>query len=341
MEDSKIRYSVVAYFDLLGFSSHLEIGANDLRTTIGKEAITRLTNLDDIIEKIVVEEKKLPQFYPKEMFCKIINDSIILGIDLPNELLPETGQLVKTNFIEDWTSYLEKDITSIDVSKSFDDKQNDIVKNLMLFIGLTARMHIALSEKENKLYFPGIKTIISSGYRLQYISHEGEDFLSANFAFSNAYLAESKLHGAKLFIDENILRMISLNKIGISIIRTSWFINDLKKYDPFEKTEPIYGEFPKPREGTKEEVILFRKTYTFREMNSIRLAYLSFADVLIPYISGGKIFRGNGMFKDIFSEITKTQTKEEIFDHFQFMDIMVLSIEFDIENMFNVFRNEV
>lgn len=34
-EDEEVRYCVTAVLDLLGFSGHLEIAGNDLRTSIG------------------------------------------------------------------------------------------------------------------------------------------------------------------------------------------------------------------------------------------------------------------------------------------------------------------
>jgi hypothetical protein len=45
----QVKYCVTAVIDLLGFSSHLETGGNDLRTNIGQEAIKRLQILEDAL----------------------------------------------------------------------------------------------------------------------------------------------------------------------------------------------------------------------------------------------------------------------------------------------------
>jgi hypothetical protein len=40
-----------------------------------------------------------------------------------------------------------------------------------------------------------------------------EDYFSANFSFSNAYLAEQQLKGARLFIDNYILQITAVPRL--------------------------------------------------------------------------------------------------------------------------------
>ena len=81
--------------DLLGFSAHLEIGNNDVRTTIGREAITRLEILEEAIRLMRIELDAVPIAYPTTISYERINDAIVLSVDLPDFIAPGVGQTVK------------------------------------------------------------------------------------------------------------------------------------------------------------------------------------------------------------------------------------------------------
>jgi hypothetical protein len=72
-QGSDVKYCVTAMIDLLGFSSHLEIGSYDLRTTIGKQAVNRLENLEKAIALSNGERKKYRKYYPQIYSTRRIN----------------------------------------------------------------------------------------------------------------------------------------------------------------------------------------------------------------------------------------------------------------------------
>ena len=57
-ESKEVVYCVTAIIDLLGFSSHLEVGSGDIRTTIGQQAIGRLQTLADSLDHLEREKSK-------------------------------------------------------------------------------------------------------------------------------------------------------------------------------------------------------------------------------------------------------------------------------------------
>ena len=100
-----VRYCVTAVIDLLGFASHLEVGGADVRTTIGQEAITRLQILEQAIRLMEEERQKRAQEYPVQpLFYRRINDCILLVADLPNYLLPHTGDTVRSGMTSEHSS---------------------------------------------------------------------------------------------------------------------------------------------------------------------------------------------------------------------------------------------
>jgi len=80
--DPQVKYCVTAVLDLLGFSSHLEVGRNDLRTKIGTEAIRRLQILEESLQLLQKDRAGYENGYPADFYATRINDSIILTLDL-------------------------------------------------------------------------------------------------------------------------------------------------------------------------------------------------------------------------------------------------------------------
>ena len=306
MKNSDIKYCITSFTDLLGFSNHLEIG-NDLRTKIGQEVINRLNFLENSIERFMEEKKKYSQYYPMNINFKRINDSLIFTIDLPEFITPRIGEIAKEGItVEEMQQYFPDQ--NFDTFEEFDtayrDKVTQSILELTQFIGLVARIHSFINRKENDSYFPGAKTVISSGYRKSFItSTNEEDYFSANFSFSNAYIAESLLKGAKLFIDNNILRLLGLNQYTKNILKIASFIHKQDRFDPFDDSLESLDKVYKYKQGNAIEVNLFRKEYLFRELNPQPLAFLQLFPTFLPYLVGEKTLRTNKSEKYLFRQI--------------------------------------
>lgn len=208
--DPQVKYCVTAVIDLLGFSSHLEIGGNDLRTNIGQEAIKRLQILEDALRLMNDEKSLCKDEYPKEFYATRINDALILTLDLPSFLTPSIGESIKRGISANEIDQFF-DLDSLGSEEEFEQvyiaRLSQEVTDLIRFVGLIARLHHYVNRKENSAFFPGAKTVVATGYRRTFLVNGKEDFLAANFSFSNAYLAEKQLHGAKLFLDNNIAEL--------------------------------------------------------------------------------------------------------------------------------------
>src|SRR4051812_12343908 len=81
-----LRFCVTANLDLLGFSRHLEVGNNDLRTKIGIEALKRLSRLDRVVDLFINESKRCKAEYGGPFMTALryvrVNDAIIATLDL-------------------------------------------------------------------------------------------------------------------------------------------------------------------------------------------------------------------------------------------------------------------
>lgn len=311
-----VIYCVTAFIDLLGFSSHLEIG-NDLRTQIGQEAVKRLGTLEKAVDLIKQEAKKVKKLFPENLNFQRINDAIILTIDLPEFLTPSIGESVRRGMTGNEINkyFKEEDLETEEKFKSaYINLINESTGALLRFIGLVSRIHSYINRKENENYYPGAKTVIATGFRKSFITSENkEDFFSANFSFSNAYVAEGILKGAKFYIDNYILQMLANNSYSKNIMRYAVYVNDQYNYDPLEDYEDVlYIPNPK-REGESIEVQIFRKKYLFREMNSFPLAYLQLLPDLLPYLEGTKKIRNKKhLFMRVFNDIKESKSKEEL-----------------------------
>jgi len=333
MENNDIKYCVTSFTDLLGFSSHLEIG-NDLRTRIGQEAINRLQILEKCIDLFLAEKKNYSKYYPKNINYKRINDSLILTIDLPELLTPRIGEMVKSGItvgeIEHY--FVEQELESYETfENAYKEKLTQSVIELSQFIGLVARIHSFINRKENEGYYPGAKTIIATGFRKSYFPKTNkEDPFSANFSFSNAYIAETVLKGQKLFVDNNVLQILSENQYIKNVLKISSFFHEQYSFDPFDDKDSSQDNIKKYKKGNVTEVTLFRKKYLFRELNPIPLAYIQLFPNFLPYLSGKKRLINNGnqkyVFRKQFYHFKNTVSSEEIYRN---------------SSQFNFFRNDL
>jgi hypothetical protein len=342
---SEIKYCVTAFIDLLGFASHLEIGA-DLRTNIGEQAILRLDNLSNAMRMVSNEQQNCPEHYPESFDLKRINDALVITMDLPDHLKPEIGH-ARRKAISD--KHFEEILAQEDniPTEEGDDVTNMTTKylkslkadtrDLFLFCGLVSRIFNYIKYQESAMTFPGPRGVVSTGYRKMYTGTGGEqDYLSANFAFSNAYIAESKLKGAgsSIFFDNNILQLLALDNISKNFLRYSLFVATDSDFDPTKDYEdPLY--LPINREIKKEiEVELLRKKYIFRETNPRVMAFFQILNYLEPYMNGHKPFQSLKLFSKVLSSLTVLKSIEEIKDKpIGFFNLLYTDISRDIREV--------
>ncbi|MEX2633674.1 MAG: hypothetical protein WD267_06545 [Balneolales bacterium] len=289
-----VKFCAAAVIDLLDFSSHLEVGGSDLRTTVGAEAIERLEYLREAQHLIDAERKKRPDYYSDSFGMIRINDALILTIDLPDFLKPSIGDIVKRGTsLGEFDEYFNMDKYYDDDEEGearfladYEKKRIETSRDLTKFVGLVARVHSFISKKENEQIYPGPRTVVCSGFRRPLKNEDKLDHLSANFAFSNAYTAERHLHGTKLFVDTNILEMISSDKFSRNVIRKASFE---RSRVPKAYLNPKWEFDSTPSSLVQREEIkvsLFRKTYHFLELDSSRVEYLQSVAHLYTVLKG-------------------------------------------------------
>lgn len=293
--------------DLVGFSSHLEAGAYDLRTSIGEQAVERLKSLEDAIELLELEQTKYADFYPAGLSYQRVNDSIFLTVDLPDVLTPSIGDAIRKGMssIEIGEIFTEEELKDEDTfKKAYYGLFSKSVIPLAQFIGLVARLHSHINIEEKSRYFPGAKTVVATGFRKQFIGkNKKEDFLSANFSFTNAYLAEPQLKNAGLYVDNNALQMLCSNRFAGNIVRFSSFMPQENRFDPFDEYEDLFYLPSDFIISQPVEVQIFRKNFVFRQMLPKSLGYLQILSKIMPYLNGEKEPNLSHMFKSLFEDI--------------------------------------
>lgn len=285
-----IKYCVTAIIDLLGFSSHLKLGHHDLRTNIGKQAIDRLQILEKAVAMFEAEMQHSKSEYPENLKYIRINDALILTIDLPTFLTPPIGKAMSTgpSTMELGEYFSENELESEEIFlEAYTKKVLNSTESLSSFLGLIARLHIYINSRENDNFFPGAKTVISTGYRKPFFNLSNkEDYFSANFSFTNAYLAQEKLKNSKLYVDNYILHLLAANPFVKNLIRFAHFTRSEPIFNPFEDYEdPFYL----PTSYIKTEYVcvnILSRDFNFREMNPNPLVYLQILRRLHPYLIG-------------------------------------------------------
>ena len=306
-QDDGLRYCVTAVTDLQGFSNHLESAGSDLRTSIGLEAVKRLELLDRSLELVAAERATSARDYPDVFHSIRINDAIVLTLDLPELLKPPVGDSVRRGF------------SGSDISRFFDiDKLPDEeafvsaysarllsdVRELILFIGMLARLHLYVNRMESGAFFPGARTVVASGYRRLMPTQRPEEFLSANFSFSNACLAEKSLHGSAFYVDDNVSRLLCANRFARNLIRFSCYVPGLTHFDPYDDHEDVLGAKAPRSRTTPVQVPLFRKLFEFRQLDPVPLAHLQVVPRLATYLEGAEQPAPGGQAIDAFARKT-------------------------------------
>lgn len=294
MEDT--IFSITAHMDLLGFSSHLILGNYDIRTKIGCGAIERLKVIENAIDLFEKEKAKFPEIYPinSNLSYFRFNDSLFLGIDLREDIIPRIGEVNLTGGVS--ISYFEKmtkkKLGSKNSTKKFYEFYAQIGFEVAKFVGLVSRIHNFINAKERENNFPGCRTVISSGLRKKYIDRSGkDDFLSANFSLANAYLTNKKgkkeeISGSGLYLEDNVARAIRYDEYCKSILSHSKYINKLEYADPYENSIMLYDTYLIL--AKKIKILLFEKEYCYRNLNSNVLSIFQLLPPLKKYLEGEK-----------------------------------------------------
>lgn len=313
-ESQEVKYCVTAVIDLLGFSKHLEIGRNDLRTNIGREAVNRLQTLEKALQLMDAERVTCRKEYPKKFYRTRINDAIILSLDLPNFLTPSVGEFVKRGF-----SALEMikhfDVEAIDSDEVFDQvygaRISQDTTDLIKFVGLVARLHAFINSQEDRAFLPGAKTIIATGYRRPFFTNKREDFLSANFSFSNAYEADKHLHGPNMYLDNNIAQLLYSNRFARNLLRFACYVRRSELFDPFGDYDDVLSLSGQTVVKLQPiEMALFRVSFSFRELDPAPLAYLQVIGRLSKYLDGKEETQAKNLWLGIFEAIQNGPTAD-------------------------------
>jgi hypothetical protein len=288
-DDDAVRYCVTAITDLQGFSNHLEIGGSDLRTSIGLEAVKRLEVLDRSLELIASERATSAREYPSSFHCIRINDAIIITLDLPELLKPPVGDSVRRGFSgNDIARFFDLDQLPDEEAfmSAYKTRLAGDVRELVLFIGILARLHMLVNRLESGAFFPGARTVVATGYRRLLPTQRPEDFLSANVSFSNAYLAEQYLHGPSFYIDDHISRLLCANPFARNLLRYACYPSGLSHFDPNDDREDVLHTEPMRVRTNPVQVQLFRKSFEFRQLDPFPLAHLQLVPRLTKYLEG-------------------------------------------------------
>ncbi|MDD1443483.1 hypothetical protein MEO93_24640 [Dolichospermum sp. ST_sed3] len=310
-EEKEIKYCICAMIDLLGFSNHLEISSYDLRTSIGKQAVSRLENIEKVLEFLEIERESRKDYYPPIFHTHRINDAIFLTMDLDEVLLPSIGH---TKFggltANDLDKFFKEDIAKSEEQfhSAVNDRISQSIETLLQFIGFIARLHLNLNKLEGQNFFPGAKTVIATGFRRPFLSklNKKEDFFSANFALSNAYLAEKTLKGSSFYVDNGILQLISFNKFARNILRFSHYHFREATFDCLSNHEEVFYLPPEAFTTEPIEINLFRKDYKFIMLNPSPLTYLqNLPRIMVFLIDKEKPDKSNIFYNHIYDAIKK------------------------------------
>lgn len=274
--NSSVKFCVTAIIDLIGFSNQLEVGYRDLDSDIGESLIKRLKLIDSSLRLLEKEKAEIPKMYPVGYQLLKINDSLSITIDLDDVFKPFIGEIHKTAYAYD----LENDGGREVLINKIETASIELIK----FVGLICRIHNFIDSHDKEMSFPGCKTIISTGFRKVHKNFNNvEDYFSANFSFSNSYLADKHLKGYNFFIDSNILFFIANNKRFKPLLKYSHKINDIPIFNlkNFVKDE----SFDSLRDGNRFKVELFHQQYYYDEVDSNVLSYLQVVIAIEDYLS--------------------------------------------------------
>jgi hypothetical protein len=313
----EVKFSLCSMTDLRGFSSHLETSDYDLRTQIGKEAIRRLELLQKALDQLQEEAKRLDRYYPNSFAVQRINDALFVAMDLDRALLPEVGSTRFAGLTPNRLNELISDENS-ETYEDWDQARTELImdatRQVEHFVGMVSRLHLTVNKREAELHFPGAKTLVSTGFRRSVENDDTieSDMFSANFALSNVSIAEKHLHGTGMFIDDNVLQMLSYNGRAYNLVKFSMFLFEEEAFNPFNAQDNVFWQRRPATIRPPIEAVLFRKRYFFREVNPSPLSYLQQVAVLRPFWNGSEEANfENYYYKHIYHAIQYGPTDDE------------------------------
>lgn len=284
--------SLTAYIDLLGFSSHLIMSNYDLRTKIGEEAILRLKIIENAVELIRRELDLFPSYYPETFRFMRFNDALILGLDIHPPILPKIGKPNEGDSFSynDIKDFYNQELKPLELSKKVQEDFDSEAYKICQFLGIAARIHNYINKFEYEAQMPGCRTVISTGLRYKFFNNKGiEDYYSANFSFSNAYLtneigSKGGISGNKCYIENNVAGICSLNLYASRLIGFAKYKMNYLIKDPFEGTSNLYLKTISYSEVKPIQIELFNKSYIFREVNTSFLSNFQIIQDLIKFV---------------------------------------------------------
>lgn len=317
-KETDVKYCVCAFADLLGFANHLEVSAYDLRTHIGKQAVTRLENLEKAIDCLTSEKERRPEYHPSNLEVHRLNDAILVTMDLDDILVPPVGctrfqgfsiqeisEIFTNEQLKDETTHLE----------AYAERLLVAVQPLEKLLGIVARLHLFLNILERDSHFPGAKTVVATGFRRRFLSKSKnrEDFLSANFALSNAYMAEKELSGPYLFVDDGIVQMLSHDSFARNVLRFAHFLFKETAFNCFHEGDDVFALSANTYVPEPTLIKLFRKEYFFRKLNPSPTSYLQMVPAIRPFLNDTKdpILK-NAFYKHVYNAIKNGFKRERV-----------------------------
>lgn len=274
MINSDVRWACSAQLDLLGFSNHLMVANCDIRTQTGAQAIERLSSLEKAIQFFEQEKSNYPDLYPSGLEYVRFNDAIFLGVDV-KYLNPPTGR-----------TSLAGGYSAEELMKEFPREGQTVFKgpkaksggNVAKFLGLVARIHQYINEREAEAGFPGCRTVVASGLRKCFKDREGlDDFFSANISISTAFEAGKMgssvgLEGNHLYVEDDIAMAISYCEPCYAIMGfAKFFYSDSPYLNPYNYNQLQQGVLSLSRNSwiIPEPISLdiMKKRHIFRRLN--------------------------------------------------------------------------
>ena len=274
-KEDKFVYSISAFIDLLGFSSHLNLANNDLRTEVGKLAFTRLRIIEKAINIFEKEKEQFPNLYPKDFRWMRINDALIFGMDVKDVIQSSIG---KNKLEIHGANPLQYDSNEyIEMYKKVGKEAQSVSK----FLGLISRVHSYINQQEYDINMPGCRTIIAGGLRYKYKDTKNRnDFYSINFSFTNAYLVSERgskdgFEGNNIFVEDSVAEICNFDKYVSKVLSYAKFLPEEPNTNPYESKRHFK---PKYKVTPAIPVSLFRKKYIFRKLNPTPLNNLQLLD---------------------------------------------------------------
>lgn len=343
-----MRWACSAQVDLLGFSDHLMVANWDIRNRIGRQAIERLSSLEDALQLFQKERENHPQLYPRALQYRRFNDTLFLGVDAEH-LEPPTGQTTLTGgYSLNELKKLHPQSGQTVPKGTRAESGGDVAK----FLGLVARVHEYVNRRETENDFPGCRTVVASGLRRRFSDRNDEDdFFSANFAVSAAFEADKSgssggLKGDNLYVEQDVGMAISYCEPCHAVLGFAKFVRtDSSLIDPYEyiKTPEnmVMGFLPGGFWTIPEPVTLeiMKKNLTFRRLNP---AVLTNLQLLSDY---QRLATESGEFNKLISNCfsTSTPSVEEVNESslpFGKHEYPFLSLEFSLDAQYSGYFGE-